>query len=556
MRLADFVEGNIEAILVQWEAFARGLWRGSPSGPAALRDHAEDILRATARDMRTPQSSAQQFEKATGDGSPGATSDDVDAASDLHAADRLDSGFYLAEVVAEYRALRASVLRLWRESQPTPDLRDLDDLTRFNESIDQSLTKGIDAYSRRAERNRTLLTEEHAARTGAEAANRAKDAFLATLSHEMRSPLNAIVGWAHILGAGECTKADVQRAVEVIQRNAATQARLIDDVLDISRIVSGKLKLEIVASDLAVPIGAAVDATRAAAEAKGVTLSAELDPAALAGFVDTDRIQQVVWNLLSNAVKFTPAGGRVGLRLFRDGAARVIQVVDTGIGIEPEFLPHVFERFSQEDDGTRRKFPGLGIGLSVVKHLVELHGGVVDAFSAGPGRGATFTVRLPMLALDEQRRSGDAGRAPVGGDECAETRVEPVALDGLRLLLVEDEADTRDILIRLLERAGAVVTAVGSAAEALEILANVAGEVDVLLSDLGMPGQDGFDLIRQVRSLGHDARALPAVALTAFVGTSDQRRALEAGFQVHVSKPVDPRALTSAIASLAGRAAR
>lgn len=244
----------------------------------------------------------------------------------------------------------------------------------------------------------------------------------------------------------------------------------------------------------------------------------------------------------------------MGISLFPDGSARVIRVVDTGIGIEPQFLPHVFERFSQADDGTRRQFPGLGLGLSIVKHLVELHGGVVEASSAGPARGSAFTVRLPMAALDQQNRSDEAVAANVG-DEYAETRSEPVALDGLRVLLVEDEADARYILIRLLEGAGALVTAVGSAAEAMNLLSNGVGGVDVLVSDLGMPEQDGFDLIRQVRSLGHDARALPAVALTAFVGTSHQRRALAAGFQVHVSKPVDPRALTVAIASLAGRPA-
>lgn len=554
MRLPDFVEQNQEAVLVQWEAFARSLWKGAPTDPATLRDHAADILRATVVDMRSGQTLTQQLDKSKGDGSPGSASDDVDAASDLHASDRVSSGFFLTEVVAEYRALRASVLRLWRESQPTPGLRDLDDVTRFNESIDQSLTTAIDAYARHAERTRTLLADEQAARAGAEAANRAKDAFLATLGHEMRSPLNAIVAWAHILGAGTCTKAEVQQGVEVIKRNAASQTKLIDEVLDVSRIVSGKLKLQIVASDLVLPIGEAIDATRAAADAKNITVSAQLDPAARSASIDNARFQQIVWNLLSNAVKFTPAGGHVAISLSGDGSTRVIRVTDTGIGIAPQFLPRVFDRFWQVDDGSRRQFPGLGLGLSIVKHLVELHGGVVEASSEGPGRGSTFTVRLPVSERAEQRSGDEAVPGSVVVDaEAADTRGEPVALDGLRVLLVEDDADARDVLARLLEGAGALVTAVGSAAEAMDILSNGTGGVDVLVSDLGMPGQDGFDLIRQVRSHGHDGRALPAVALTAFVGTSDQRSALEAGFQVHIAKPVDPRALNAAIARLAGR---
>jgi signal transduction histidine kinase len=555
MRLANFIDQNLEPILLQWESFARSLWRGTAPDPAALRDHAKEILCATVRDMRSGQTLAQQSDKSKGKQNHGAAeSEDVDAASNLHAAARLDSGFYLPEVVAEYRALRASVLRLWQESEPTADMQDLEDLTRFNESIDQSLTKGINAYAVRAERNRVLLADEQAARAGAEAENRAKDIFLATLSHEMRTPLTAIVGWAHVLGSGTCSKADMQRGAEVIKRNAEAQARMIDEVLDVSRIVSGKLQLEIVESDLIVLIGAAIDAMRAAADAKNITLTAELDPAARTAAVDPDRIQQVVWNVLSNAVKFTPTGGRVNISLSSEGRARVIRIVDTGIGIEPRFLPHVFQRFWQVDNGSRRQFPGLGLGLSIVKHLVELHGGVIEASSAGPGRGSAFTTRLPVShSLVQTREIDEAGVASAATGVDSDVRNEPEALDGLRVLLVEDEVDTRDILVRLLGAAGAIVLAVSSAAEAMDSLSHGAGNVDVLVSDLGMPGQDGFDLIREVRDRGYDAEALPAIALTAFVGIPDQRRALDAGFQAHVTKPVDPHALTAAIASLLGR---
>lgn len=551
MRLADFIDANIEAILMQWEDFARSLWRGSPTDPSTLRDHAENILRAAAVDMRAGQTSAQQSDKGKGIGAEGPASDDVDAASDLHAADRLGSGFQLSELVAEYRALRASVLRLWRQSEPIPDLRDVDDLTRFNESIDQSLTQAIAGYASRAERTQSLLGTEQAARMGAEAANRAKDVFLATLSHEMRTPLNAIVGWANVLGLRGCTPDNLQQGVMAIQRQAAAQAKLIDDVMDVSRIVSGKMRLAVVASDLGFPIGAAIDATRAAADAKGISLTVNLDDAARSAAVDIDRIQQVVWNLVSNAVKFTPTGGHVRVTLSLDGSDRVIHVVDNGIGIEQQFLPHVFERFRQADDSARRHFNGLGLGLSIVKHLVELHGGRVEAASAGAGLGSVFTVRLPMLAPAGQKRGEAAAATTIFNQERVDVRIKPVALTGLRILLVDDDADARYTVALLLEAAGAVVTVAGSAAEAMEVLTRRAPAVDVLVSDLGMPGEDGFDLIKRVRASGHRARDLPAVALTAFVGSDAQRRALEAGYQAHLPKPVDPGALAATIESLA-----
>lgn len=547
MRLPDFIEANTEAILEEWVSHARNVWRNPSPDLEELHDHAEDILEATARDMRAEQSPAERDEKAKGNGNGGEVSDRLDLASDQHAAQRLDSGFYLSEVIGEYRALRASVLRLWRETEPDPSPHDLEDVTRFNESIDQSLGKAIESYARYAERNRKLLAEAQSARMGAESASRAKDDFLATLSHEMRTPLNAIVGWAHIIGADGCTKEELLRGVEVIKRNAAAQVKLIDEVLDVSRIVTGKLRLELVACDLCAAIESAVDTMRAAADAKGITVTMDLDPAARAVSCDVDRMQQVVRNLLSNAIKFTPKGGQVRIALSREEETSVIRMTDTGIGIRPDFLPHVFERFRQAEPSARRSYGGLGLGLSIVKDVVELHGGTVEVDSEGPGLGSTFTVRLPISPTSSEPDSDP-------DDEETDAPEEAVMrLDGLRVLIVDDEQDARDILVKLLSGAGANVSAAEGADEAMDLLEQMDGRLDVLVSDLGMPERDGFDLIREVRRRGHHSRILPAVALTSYVGKNDRRKALLSGYQVHVSKPVDPADLVAVIASLAGR---
>jgi PAS domain S-box-containing protein len=393
-----------------------------------------------------------------------------------------------------------------------------------------------------------LLANEQASRLEAEAANRSKDLFLATLSHEVRTPLNAILGWASILRSGDCSVADVQEGMEVIERNCRAQAQLIEDVLDISRIVSGKLRLEIRACELVEVINAAIDVVRPAAQAKRVRIEATLDPAASHVSCDTDRMRQVVWNLLANAVKFSPDETTVRVTLARDRSAARIQVSDEGQGISREFLPYVFDRFRQADSSTRRKLGGLGLGLSIVKHIVEVHGGTVRAESAGEGHGATFTVNLPVRAV--QIDEGDSQGAGGSGDT-ATADVTPVRLDGLRVMVVDDEADARRLLGKVLGEAGAVVTAAGSVAEAMEALA--AADPEVLVSDIALPGQDGFDLIRQVRGAGRTARELPAVALTAFAHKEDRRRVLLAGFQVHVPKPIDPHDLTAVIATLAGR---
>jgi signal transduction histidine kinase/ActR/RegA family two-component response regulator len=559
VRLADFILANVEPILVEWESFARGIWpKVATADPTEMRDEAEAILRATAVDMQSPQTPAQQTEKSKGASRQSGEGDDLTRVSASHGRGRVVSGFELWAVVAEYRALRASVLRLWRESEPTPDLCDLDDVTRFNESMDQSLTHAVRSYAEQVERDReTLMANEQASRRKAEASNRAKDLFLATLSHEMRTPLNAIVGWLSILRHEDAETRHFQEGLKVIERNTAAQLQLIDDLLDVSRIVSGKLRVDIQPCDLAEVINAGVNVTRTAAEARGVTLDVRLDPSARGALCDGVRIQQVVWNLVSNAVKFTPKGGQVYVTLSREESSFQIQVSDTGQGISRDLLPHVFDRFRQADSSMRRRFAGLGLGLSIVKYIVEAHGGTVEATSPGEGKGSTFTVRLPIreVRIREEREEEIARNS--GEDDPADLvhiadRPPSVRLDGVHVLVVDDEADARRVLVMVLERVGAVVTTADSARAAIEALPKA--RPDVLVSDLGMPDQDGFDLIRQLRDDGHDARDLPAVALTAFVQKDDAHLALLAGFQVHLPKPVDPHELTSVIARLARRA--
>lgn len=564
MRLAEFILANVEPILAEWDAFARSIWPAETSGaavdPSRLRDHAEEILRAAAQDMISDQTGSQQSAKSKGDGGSGSTSVAVDRASLSHGSGRVGEGFALPAVVAEYRALRASVLRLWRESGPAPDLRDLADVTRFNEAIDQSLTEGVRSYTEQVERDRqALLGNEQTARREAEDANRAKDMFLATLSHEMRTPLNAITGWIHILRIKGAKVEGVAEGLDVIERNTKTQVRLIEEVLDVSRIVSGKMRLDIADCDLRDPIHAGVEAVRPAARARGIRIDLQLDPAAAEASCDATRIQQVVWNLVSNAIKFTPKGGAIVVRLAREASHLKLTVSDNGQGMGPDLLPYVFDRFWQADSGTRRKVGGLGLGLSIVKHLVEMHGGTVEAESEGEHRGSTFTVRLPVRAVTRAPIVASATAAKGSDDDALNDpslRSASVRLDGVHVLVVDDERDARLVLARVLEGAGATVTATGSAEAALGLIANAARGFDVLVSDLGMPDQDGYDLIRELRRLGHDAQDLPAIALTGFVHPDDGRNALSAGFQLHIPKPVDVNDLAAGIASLVGREKR
>ena len=402
-----------------------------------------------------------------------------------------------------------------------------------------------------AEERKQLLESERAARTQAERMNDLKDEFLATLSHELRTPLNAILGWSHILRTGPASTADLPRGLEAIERNARVQTQLIEDLLDMSRITSGKLRLDVQRIEPHTYVEAAVETVRHAAEAKRIRIEKVLDPTAGPVAGDPNRLQQIVWNLLSNAVKFTPKDGKVQVLLERVSSHIEISVSDTGIGIKPEFLPHVFERFRQQDASTTRTFGGLGLGLSIVKHLVELHGGSILVSSPGEDRGTTFVVHLPLSVAHSHASQGERlhPRSSQG-----DSTFKASDLGGLKLLVVDDDADARDFLERVLAECGATVSTTGSATEALALIERA--RPDLLVSDIGMPNVDGYELLRRIRALGQ-ARGgrLPAIALTAFARSEDRTRALRAGFLAHVAKPVDPAELVATIASIAGRTA-
>ncbi|MCY1046687.1 PAS domain S-box protein [Corallococcus sp. bb12-1] len=394
-----------------------------------------------------------------------------------------------------------------------------------------------------------LLARESSARREAEEANQLKDEFLATVSHELRTPLTAILGWVQLLRTGHLPEPRRERALETMERNARAQGQLIEDLLDVSRIVSGKLKLDVEPVNLSTVVQQALDSVRPAADARGVHVQAAVDSS---GSVmgDPQRLQQVVWNLLSNAVKFTSRNGHVRLVVERRDSLVELTVEDTGQGIPAGFLPHVFERFRQADSGTTRKTGGLGLGLSIVRHIVEMHGGTVAVASEGEGRGATFTVRLPLSVV--QRRDASmppSPRAPVApGPELG----RPAELTGVRVLVVDDEEDARELLRTLLEDSGAHVLTAGSAEEGLQVLQ--AERPDVLVSDIGMPGTDGYGFIERVRALPADRGGrTPAVAITAYARSEDRSRVLRAGFQSHVPKPVEPVELLAVLESLAGR---
>ena len=395
------------------------------------------------------------------------------------------------------------------------------------------------------ETNRRLLASEKEARALAEVANRTKDEFLATVSHELRTPLNAILGWTKMLRTGAVDPPQLQRVLETIERNARVQMQLVEDILDVSRIIAGKLRLNIQKMDLHAVARAALDAVRPGAEAKGLRLEARLQPGSEDFCADPDRLQQVIWNLLSNAIKFTPRDGQVLLEVRRILSQVEISVTDTGAGLSPEAVPHVFNRFWQADSSTTRAQTGLGLGLAIVRHLVEVHGGTVSAASEGEGKGARFSVRIPMRAVTPPREPERAANSPEPAvDHPGST--PPDLLAGIEVLVVDDEADARDLVSAVLVRSGARVRVAASADEAIERLRE--HRPDVLLSDIGLPSQDGYALMRRVRAI--DA-ALPAAALTAFATPEDHRRALDAGFHAHVSKPIDPSELATLVATLA-----
>jgi signal transduction histidine kinase/CheY-like chemotaxis protein len=418
---------------------------------------------------------------------------------------------------------------------------------RFDERR-RLLEKEVAERKRAEERREALLTSERVARSEAERATRLKDEFVATMSHELRTPLNAIVGWSSILRRDHRPES-IKQGVEVIERNAKLQARMVEDLLDMSRILSGKLAMELQRTDLAGVIEAAMAAVRPAADARSVRLHASIGPTGVVNG-DPGRLQQVLWNLLSNAIKFTPPNGLVTIlaREKENTAERSVEisVSDTGQGIDPKFLPFVFDRFRQADASTTRRHGGLGLGLSIVKSLVELHEGSVEAYSEGEGRGATFIVRLPLAEshLNAQISVDPAKPSPIH---------DTSSLAGLRVLVVDDEADARTLARRVLEERGAEVVAVGSAAEALEAVDDHQ-DLNVVVSDIGMPEHDGYELITQVRAKAGSAGRIPAVALTALARDEDRKRTLLAGYQVHISKPLDPAELVTVIAMLAGRA--
>jgi signal transduction histidine kinase/FixJ family two-component response regulator len=405
----------------------------------------------------------------------------------------------------------------------------------------EELSKYITELQHSEEERGQLLLRAERARSEAEAANRIKDEFLATLSHELRTPLTSLLGWSSVLREAKRDEKVLNQGLEAIDRNAKVQAQLIDDLLDVSRIVSGKLNLEVRPLDISSVTRAAINVVRPAADAKGIALDYWAQPGLGAISADSARLHQILWNLLSNAVKFTPYGGRISVRVEQDGVDARVTVQDTGQGIDAEFLPRVFDRFRQADSSTTRSFGGLGLGLAIVRHLVELHGGTVSANSDGVDRGATFSATFPLLA------------EPITLVQSGEINSSDIrSLDGLRVLLVDDEPEARQIIGTVITRTGAEVKICASAGEAL---ANVMEwKPDVILSDIAMPEEDGYSFIGKVRSLPRDKGGeTPAAALTAYARDVDRRQALAAGYQMHIAKPIGAGQLVSMIARLAGR---
>ena len=429
----------------------------------------------------------------------------------------------------------------------SPDVREPDEeLLKLVAGIGGQI--GQFTERRRAEeKSADLFKRERAARAEAEKANRLKDEFLATLSHELRTPLNAVIGWSRMLGSGRLDRESSKHALEVIERNAWAQKQIIEDILDVSRVITGKLQLNLGPVDLVTVVDAALDAVRPAMEAKEITIETIIGASLRMVSGDPDRLQQVVWNILSNAAKFTPNGGKVEISVSQTARRVEIQVKDSGPGINPAFLPHVFERFRQADGSTTRTHGGLGLGLAIVRHLVELHGGTIEVENRETEKGAIFTVCLP-LPSGELRPETVANAALVFKDAHSES----TNLEGLKILVVDDEMDALDLIGVELAQRGAKITGVTSAEEALEALELV--EFDLLISDIGMPVKDGYALIRQIRKQEEGKnKQIPAVALTAYARVQDRMQAILAGFSTHVAKPVEANELITVVASLAGR---
>lgn len=447
----------------------------------------------------------------------------------------------------EYRLRRADGAFRWHLGRALP-VRGTDGsiLRWFGTNTD------IHDYKQLQEQNERLLESERAARSEAERAGRMKDEFLATLSHELRTPLNAILGWAQLLQDEAVDAEDLKEGMNTIERNARAQKQIIEDLLDMSRIISGKVRLDVQRLELAPVVEAALDTVRPAADAKGIRVQTVLDPLARPVSGDPNRLQQVFWNLLANAVKFTPRGGRIQVLLQRVNSHLEVHVIDTGEGISPEFLPHIFDRFRQADASSTRKHGGLGLGLAIVRQLVELHGGTIRAHSGGLGQGATFTVVLPLTVIHPAPEQESDRRHPTSEPIYSARLNTCLNLKGVKVLVVDDEPDARSLVKRLLENCESIVQTAGSAAEAMEMFRSE--RPDVLVSDIGMPGEDGYSLIRQIRALGPERGGdVPAVALTAYARAEDRIQSIRAGFQMHVAKPVEAAELLTVVESLAGR---
>jgi PAS domain S-box-containing protein len=398
-----------------------------------------------------------------------------------------------------------------------------------------------------ADERMKLLESERLARSAAEKMSSLKDDFLATLSHELRTPLSAILGWTQVLRLGPIEPEDLRKGLETIERNARVQTKLIEELLDMSRVTSGKVRLDVQEVDPSAFVEAAIEAVRPAADAKGIRITKLLDPWAGPISGDPGRLQQVVWNLLSNAIKFTPKDGSVEVQVQQMGAAVEIRVSDTGIGIQSEFLPLVFERFRQADASSSRTHGGLGLGLAIVKHLVELHGGTVTVSSEGGGRGATFVVHLPLSAQRSTAHWSSQAQADAG----ALVDFHAVDLTGTTIVAVDDDTDAQDLIRRVLSDCAATVFTAGSAAEALRLVESE--HPDLVVSDIGMPDVDGFELLRRLRRLGKERGGdIPVIALTAFARPEDRHRALQAGFSAHVAKPIEPSVLVASVANVSG----
>jgi signal transduction histidine kinase/DNA-binding response OmpR family regulator len=517
---------------------------GSSNGAPAVAQRALDTLMSQRRPLRLSEADELLSDGDSSDllhsflGAPILTPSGVRGwvylLNKLHASDFSEADERLTATLATQVSIAYENATLYSDAQSHAS------------ELQMEITERKQAEEERAQ----LLVREQAARAEAEQANRTKDEFLATLSHELRTPLSAILGWSHLVRTGKLDEPQMARAFETIERNARSQSQLIDDLLDVSRIITGKLQIELRPVNLSSVIEAAIDAVRPSAEAKGLQFETVLASQSCLVPGEANRLQQIFWNLFSNAVKFTPSGGRVRVAVEQADALAKVSVSDSGIGIKPDFLPYIFDRFRQADGSTTRVHGGLGLGLAIVKHLVQLHQGTVDVESKGAGEGATFTVSLPLASAQAVADLNNATAAEVQGNGLPAGFAE--LLGGMRILVVDDELDSRELISAILTRCGSEVRCSESVAEALETVRD--WRPDLLVSDIGMPIEDGYSLIQKLREMKAKwAREIPAVALTAYATVEDRARTLAAGFQVHVSKPIEPESLVRSIAGAAGR---